>query len=173
MFYGIDKRIGKKVWVFEEENHYFPRLNKDKVWVVESLHEPDENNYDYYFTLALANGEDRKKVYWYQVVVLPDGSIDDELSRISKYLSDNGFYNDEMWHERILDTELVRISVSWGDWKHDHGWLNDLMSHIDYDCFGTVVTEEDGSDCYSADHIFVHKCNPRHDLLLAAKKIFG
>ena len=170
MFYDIDKRIGKKVWVFEEKEYGIPVLNQDKVWVVESLHEPDETHHDYYFTIV--NGEDRKEVIWYRVVVIPTEQ-DDEITRISTYLRDNGFYKDEMWHETVIGVRLVRIAVNWGDWKHDHGWLDDLMGHIGYECLGRIVTEEDGSDCYSADHLFIHKENPKYELLMSAKKLFA
>ena len=45
----------------------------------------------------------------------------------------------------------VKVSVRWGDWKHDHAAIRYLLSsRYDYD--GYVVNEEDGSDCYSADH---------------------
>ena len=170
MFYNIDKRIGKQVWAFENEGHILPELNQDKVWVVESLHEPDDTHHDYYFTIV--NGEERKEVLWYEVVVTPDNTRN-ETDRIYTYLRDNGFYDDGVWYEKILDTQLIRIAKDWGDWKHDHGWLDDLMSYLGYDVFGCVVTEEDGSDCYSAEHIFVHKSNPRYEVLMAAKKIFA
>lgn len=46
----------------------------------------------------------------------------------------------------------VRISVNWGDWKHDHARLRWLLTENGYEYGGSVITEEDGSDCYSADH---------------------
>ena len=46
------------------------------------------------------------------------------------------------------------IHVEWGDWKHDHGFLDSLMSKMGYVCISENVTDEDGSDCYSADHIY-------------------
>ena len=57
--------------------------------------------------------------------------------------------------------EYIVIEIHWGDWKHEHlrcKWLTEEF-------FGklgktvsiqTDVTEEDGSDCYSANHfVFV------------------
>ena len=165
MFYNIDKRVGKQVWLFEGYN-----LKQDKVWTVASLHENDENHHDYYFTVT--DGTESRDALWYEVVVIPIENTD-ELARINEYLHDNGFYDSGIWYEGILDTQLVRIAKDWGDWKHDHGWLRDLMKHLGYEEFGCVVTEEDGSDCYSADHIFVHKDNPRYNVLMSAKKIFS
>lgn len=166
MFYNIDKRVGKQVWLFEDYN-----LKQDKVWTVASLHENDENHHDYYFTVT--DGTESREVLWHDTVVLPDETITDEIQRIQVYLRDNGFLHDEVWHEHIIDTTLVRIAVNWGDWKHDHGWLNSLMGHIGYELFNEILTEEDGSDTYSSEHIFVRKDNPRYELLMNAKKIFS
>lgn len=49
------------------------------------------------------------------------------------------------------DTE-VNVSISWGDWKHDHIRTKLLMDSIGYMLVRETLTEEDGSDCYSAVH---------------------
>ena len=46
------------------------------------------------------------------------------------------------------------ISVEWGDWKHDHRYLEYLMGELDYILVDKKITNEDGSDCYSADHYY-------------------
>lgn len=48
----------------------------------------------------------------------------------------------------------VEILIEWGDWKHEHAYLKYLMNKNGFVHIGTEVTEEDGSDCYSARHIF-------------------
>lgn len=48
----------------------------------------------------------------------------------------------------------VIVSVEWGDWKHSHAYLDNLMGRLGYVKDNETVTEEDGSDCYSADHYF-------------------
>ena len=63
--------------------------------------------------------------------------------------SDEVFYND-------LDDEIeIQVFVNNGDLKHDHlcvaHLINDTLSP---DEIREEVTEEDGSDCYSAVHIF-------------------
>lgn len=45
----------------------------------------------------------------------------------------------------------VGILIPWGDWKHDHLRADYL---VPYTCTHVVVTEEDGSDCYSAVHFY-------------------
>lgn len=54
--------------------------------------------------------------------------------------------------EPDYDGIRVCISVRWGDWKHEHGYLRYLLIENGYDYDGEVVTEDDGSDCYCADH---------------------
>lgn len=50
------------------------------------------------------------------------------------------------------------VDISWGDWKHDH-WCADELTREVLDEMGykytitTQVTEEDGSDTYSATHV--------------------
>ena len=52
----------------------------------------------------------------------------------------------------LHDTMYVVISVLWGDWKHEHAYLRYLLTERGYEHTGYIVTEEDGGDCYSADH---------------------
>lgn len=68
------------------------------------------------------------------------------------FLNDNG-----VWAEvyPYHGTSALVVSISWGDYKHDHLWARDLMSYLGYTEIGNRVTEEDGSDCYSADHYFL------------------
>ena len=53
------------------------------------------------------------------------------------------------------------IEVEWGDWKHDHWMIDDLVQEKADDlgmvllAATSVVTEEDGSDCYSATHKYI------------------
>lgn len=168
--YGIEKRVGKRVWLFENVSGWCTRLVKDKVWVVESAHEPDgEKFYEDYFVVS--NGNEKREVVYYNTVVLPEDN-EDEQYRIEKYLSDNGFYYEYINSEMFLDTPLYKIGISWGDWKHDHGWLDSLMGYIDYEAFNEIVTEENGSDCYSSEHIFVRKDAEKLQLLHELQKLF-
>ena len=54
-----------------------------------------------------------------------------------------------------IDGNTLIIGISWGDWKHEHLFLDDLIErsfnaiHVN-----TKVTESDGSDTYSADHFY-------------------
>ena len=53
----------------------------------------------------------------------------------------------------------IGAEIHWGDWKHEHlrcKWLaKEFFSKLGiWDAVETEVTEEDGSDCYSAVHRF-------------------
>ena len=167
--YNIEKRIGRKVWVFEETTRYNYRLNQEKEYVVKSIAEPDKDNWDYMLTLVC--GEERLVVPCHKTIVVPE-KHDDEICYIMNYLTANGFYFEEVYEEDMV-AKLIRISISWGDWKHDHMWLDNLMSYIGYEEFNTIVTEENGSDCYSADHIYVRKDDEKYEMLNAMRQIFS
>ena len=79
---------------------------------------------------------------------------------------DMGFYKKEV--ERIFkdnnihyewwmqDDFSVVVVVEWGDWKHDHRYLINLMNNNNHTMVERVITEEDGSDSFSAEYIFRH-----------------
>lgn len=53
--------------------------------------------------------------------------------------------------------KAIRLDIYWGDWKHDHAACKKIISDIFfknklYPEFTTIITEQDGSDCYSATH---------------------
>ena len=52
------------------------------------------------------------------------------------------------------DMPVIDVEINWGDWKHDHWRARYLIEQMGYIHLNTVVTEEDGSDCYSAVHRF-------------------
>lgn len=78
---------------------------------------------------------------------------------VQEYLKENGndcYYGEyEIWFEE----KTCNVNISWGDWKHDHLWMKHFVGQFleskgfDYSIDSTV-TEEDGSDCYSANHTF-------------------
>lgn len=73
--------------------------------------------------------------------------------KVGKYLSDNGLICDVYPYRG--DMPVVDVDIHWGDWKHDHLRAKWIMEEKGAICLGDVVTEENGSDCYSAVHHFV------------------
>ena len=58
------------------------------------------------------------------------------------------------------DNGKLVVDVEWGDWKHDH-WLVDEVVEEKAEDLGlilfmanTILTAENGSDCFSATHIY-------------------
>lgn len=53
-----------------------------------------------------------------------------------------------MWRE---DDTTIAVEVTWGDWRHDHLQLDWFMrDNFDLTLVDVKITEEDGSDTYSA-----------------------
>ena len=74
----------------------------------------------------------------------------DEDDKILKVMRAAGLYN---WIDKT--PEGYNSEIEWGDWKHDHKFCDDLMRVLGYDLLQEELTEEDGSDCYSAIHYYV------------------
>ena len=147
-----NKIIGKEVWVLEEKNHSW-KPNKEKTWKVkEYIDWGDERlNGDYCPHVILEDAEgNTKDIREYEVVVIPNAKLP-QVDMVNEYLSANGLYVDDI--SQFNEGE-VSVSIEWGDWKHEHGFLRCLMQYIGYGEGDEVVTEENGSDCYSATHYF-------------------
>ena len=56
----------------------------------------------------------------------------------------------------IVSNNVVSIYVEWGDWKHDHIFLKNLMMENGFQFLGeeTDDEEENGDDSYSATHTY-------------------
>lgn len=54
----------------------------------------------------------------------------------------------------VTNDNHIVIGLFWGDWKHEHRHLEHVMKMNGYEQINENVTEEDGSDCYSAEHVF-------------------
>ena len=76
-------------------------------------------------------------------------------NKVDKVLREKDVYC-EVEPEFREDFPAVRLLIHWGDWKHDHlraKWVcQELLGGV---LTGSIVTEEDGSDAYSAEHVFV------------------
>ena len=75
------------------------------------------------------------------------------IQEIYKELQERGLYVD-LYEEVIGGVPLVVANVEWGDWKHEHRYLDYVMDDLGYFAYKVDVTETDGSDCYSALHYY-------------------
>lgn len=81
------------------------------------------------------------------------------LASAYDYMTAHDMYVD-MWteHTPIEQGLIVKANIDWGDWKHDHlryEWLMEEWARENGYLVvsnSEAVTEEDGSDCYSALH---------------------
>lgn len=73
-------------------------------------------------------------------------------NEVNAILRDGHLFNSST---EVRDNGQVIVYIYWGDWKHNHGRLKHLMFQHGYFYVCGEVTEEDGSDCYSARHTFV------------------
>lgn len=78
-----------------------------------------------------------------------DFSVKDDVKRI---FEEHGIHH-EWW---VQDNDNVNIVVDWGDWKHDHRFLQNLMRNNGYILLERNVTEEDEGDCFSAEYVYRH-----------------
>ena len=79
----------------------------------------------------------------------------DISSTIIKYLTANDADFNEVYPTELNGFPCLIVEVNWGDWKHSHGYLDYLMKQKDFFKIRENVTEENGSDCYSANHIYL------------------
>lgn len=70
---------------------------------------------------------------------------------IQRIFKENQCYYD---YDIDFNDGTIEVHIDWGDWKHDHLFLKHIMWKNHYRQTNEVVTEEDGSDAYSATHYF-------------------
>lgn len=72
-----------------------------------------------------------------------------EINKVNELLKKENLYGyvyDEL--------SMIAIEIEWGDWKHEHARLDWIMKENGYTKMFNRITEEDGSDTYSAIHYF-------------------
>lgn len=98
-----------------------------------------------------------------------DYNSDLQIEReIQKYLDDH-----DLWGEVSVQDGTVYVEINWGDWKHEHLRCRYLMNELGYQQDYVDVTEEDGSDCYSAIHTYIKKDMNESLSLKELKESFG
>ena len=83
-----------------------------------------------------------------------------ELNNIANGLR-NHFKKNKDYYDVYVDPRInaACVDITWGDWKHDHLYVDSQVAQY-FDSVGISymsdekVTDEDGSDTYSATHIY-------------------
>lgn len=86
--------------------------------------------------------------------VMEDLTMQERMDVIEKLMEENHISGEVVGYDE--ERRSVSVEITWGDWKHDHGWMDNLMwkTFDDLRSVHTATTEEDGSDCYSAIHFY-------------------
>lgn len=82
------------------------------------------------------------------------------VEKIDKLLSEHDLWATVYDDRTIGGVYVLKILKEWGDWKHDHLYIRHLVTEFLRELglpyvYDEVVTEEDGSDTYSAEHIIM------------------
>jgi len=146
-----EKSIGKKVWLLVDSGHYNFFIDKGD-YTIDAIKPYNEvKDHCNHVVVKDQNGK-TQELREYYVVFVPNPDLQGD-EQIGRYLEDNGCYNDGVYTNTDGTTS---VEISWGDWKHSHIWCDTLMRYLGYDtACEEEVTEENGSDCYSATHYFV------------------
>ena len=123
--------------------------NDSEKYIKLDLQEPDYN----YFTIGgkevpYRSHEEAKEH-------LDDFKFSDYEKELYEFLKSNNMYN-EIY---VQPDNTLCIKVEYGDWKHDHTYLDKLVHNFFFNKGLIVesekeVTEESDSDCFSADHFY-------------------
>lgn len=144
--------IGQRVNLLVEVSPCSWKMSEETYEVVREIPWSEELN-DWCEHLVIKDSEgNEREVRECDCVYSPDYSKQYIEDTIQSFLDDNGVWS-EVYTE--IGGAVVVVHIDWGDWKHEHLWARDLMQYIGYCEIGDKVTEEDGSDCYSATHYFV------------------
>ena len=82
--------------------------------------------------------------------------MEEFFKKLAIHLHDNHINGECDW-----GSILFSVKIEWGDWKHDHLRCNYLVEEFakangrEIVLKREVVTEDDGSDCYSAKHYYI------------------
>ena len=65
------------------------------------------------------------------------------------------FKNNDIHYDYGVTSETeCEINIEWGDWKHDHLYIDYLMQQNGFKKVDEEITEEDGGDCFSSVHYY-------------------
>lgn len=140
-----NEKIGKKAWLLNGTVFNGLHLDDKTEYTINAVKSAKESNDDFCEHIILQDKDGKLiEVQEYNVIITPSNGIE-------QYLSDNDCSVADVSNS---SANKVAVTIEWGDWKHDHFWCEDLMGYIGYEQTKSKVTEEDGSDCYSAIHYF-------------------
>ena len=148
----ITNPIGKKVNLLEKVGICDWKMN-DAIYEIVSVvpWSQELNDYCQHYIVKGADGKE-KEVREVECVFSPDYTKRHIGDTIHSFLNDNGVWADVYSQ---MEGNIVIVNIDWGDWRHSHLWARDLMGYLGYKRVSFDVTDEDGSDCFSAEHTYI------------------
>lgn len=143
--------VGKKVNLLEKVGICDWKMN-DAIYEIVSVipWSQELNDHCAHYIVKGADGKE-KEVREVECVFSPDYTKRYIGDTIHSFLNDNG-----VWADVYCQTDdIVVVNIDWGDYKHDHAWCQELMGYLGYKRVSFDVTDEDGSDCFSAEHTYI------------------
>lgn len=77
-----------------------------------------------------------------------------DLIEIAKDILKENNVSAEVYDTIYKNRPVIAVDISWGDWKHDHAFVDYILTNNGFNHIANELTEEDGSDCYSAVHYY-------------------
>jgi len=74
-------------------------------------------------------------------------------NKVKKLFKENNFNYE--WEIDAKLPNVLHVEVIWGDWKHDHIALKNVLAKNKILLALSKTIEEDGSDAYSASYTFI------------------
>jgi hypothetical protein len=149
--YGEKNVIGRKVNLLEKCGICDWKMTDEVCEIVSVIPWSQElNDYCQHYIVRKADGTE-VEIREVECVFSPNKEKPTDYM-IHDFLNDNGVWAEVYKH---FDLPVMIVDISWGDWRHSHLWAKSLMSYLGYGEIGCKVTEEDGSDTYSAEHYFI------------------
>lgn len=74
----------------------------------------------------------------------------------------NIFKENKLSYDYSVIGDNVEIEIYWGDWKHDHCRLKNIMSNNGFMCIDEHITDSD-EDCYDAEYTFIPMYSIEYD----------
>ena len=81
------------------------------------------------------------------------------MKELKQTIKDIFAKNNMPYDWNITNEGLIEVEIEWGDWKHDHLFLERIMRENGFTKYNHYVTEEDGDDAYSAIYWFKKEKN--------------
>lgn len=150
--YG-EKVIGKKVNLLQGYGFCSKKMTDEVCEIVSVVPWSEElNDWCQHYIVKCPDGT-QKEIREVECVFSPDYTKNYIEDTIQTFLDDNGVWCEVYPYGNT--TPVMVVDISWGDWRHSHQWATNLMGYLGYTEIGNRVTEENGSDCYSAEHYYL------------------